>query len=241
MNEKGAITKAASTDERLWTVKDKTSVESFIVAPTSRNRDFLSFKCKIFVWYNFCAHSVVVVCELGIWFDYFVEVWKKHRNNVGEKRSLSTAIESDLSAKEKSMKKDEIRKNAITKQKKASNQAENDHSQRFQEITSTISKNPISINQARIRQVHGLIILHFHICKPLHDLYQLTKYNTICFLLISKCLFLSKWSGTQACPPFNMNWFRCQIVLKSVMGAALVEPKDRWLLQALSRKRYYQS
>lgn len=108
----------------------------------------------------------------------------------------------------------------------------------------TISKNPISINQATIRQIHGLIILHFHICNLLHDLYQLTKYSTICFLLISKCpvtyhdttwyhsrpLFLSKWSGTQACPPFNMNWFRCQIVLKSVMGAALVEPKVRWLL-----------
>ena len=60
LNEKGGITKAASTDERLRTVKDKTSVQPFLVAPTSRNRDFLTCKCKNFVWYNFCVHSVAV-------------------------------------------------------------------------------------------------------------------------------------------------------------------------------------
>ena len=42
-NEKGAITKAASTDQRLKTVKDKTCVQPFIVAPNSRNRDFLTY------------------------------------------------------------------------------------------------------------------------------------------------------------------------------------------------------
>ena len=77
MNEKGAITKAASTNERLRTVKDKTSVQLFIVA--------LICKCKTFVWYNFCANSVAVACELNIWFDSFVEVSKKHRHNVGKK------------------------------------------------------------------------------------------------------------------------------------------------------------
>ena len=49
LNEKGAITKAASNDERLRTVKDKTSVQPLIVVPTSRNRDFLTCKCKTFV------------------------------------------------------------------------------------------------------------------------------------------------------------------------------------------------
>ena len=88
--EKGSVTKAASNDERLRTAKDKTSVQPFNVFPTSRNRDFLTCKCKNFVWYNFCAHSVAVVCELNIWFDYFVEVPKKHRNNVGEKRFVGS-------------------------------------------------------------------------------------------------------------------------------------------------------
>ena len=48
-----------------------------------------------------------------------MEVRKKNRNNVGKERGLSVAIESDLSAKEKGMKKDEIRKNAATKRKKS--------------------------------------------------------------------------------------------------------------------------
>ena len=41
-----------------------------------------------------------------------------------QEKVLSAAIESDLSAKEKGIKKDEIRKNATTKRKKASSQAE---------------------------------------------------------------------------------------------------------------------
>ena len=75
--------------------------------------------------------------------------------------------------------------------------------------------------QSRLRnQIHGLIILHFHICNLLRNLYQPTKYHIICFLSYlkvsphlwwynSRALFLSKWSRTQACPPFNMHWFRC--------------------------------
>ena len=119
----------------------------------------------------------------GILVEYLVSfLWggsEKASKQCREKRGLSVAIESDLSATEKDVKKDKIRKNAITKRKKASNQAENDHSQRFQENTSTISKNPISTNQATIKQIHGLIIPHFHICNLLRSLYQLTKYNTI--------------------------------------------------------------
>ena len=70
LNEKGAITKAASFDERLRTAK----VYNYFVPPTSRNRGLLTCKYKIFAWYNFCTHSVAVACELNIWFDYFVEV-----------------------------------------------------------------------------------------------------------------------------------------------------------------------
>ena len=51
LNEKGAINKATCTDERLTRiVKDKTSVEPFLVTPNSRNRYFLPCKCKNFVW-----------------------------------------------------------------------------------------------------------------------------------------------------------------------------------------------
>ena len=185
LTEKGAITKTASNDERLRTAKDKTSVQPFIVAPTSRNTDFLTCKCKTLVWYNFCVHSVAVACELNISFDHFVEAPKKHQNNVGKKRGLSAAKESDLSAKEKSMKKGEIRKNATTKRKKAFNQAENDHRQRFQENSSLISKTPISTNQATIsltQQNPRIYYFHFHIYNLLRNLYQPTKYSTIRFL-----------------------------------------------------------
>ena len=51
LNEKGTIAKAASTDERLTRiVKDKTSVQPFLVAPNSKNRYLLPCKCKTFVW-----------------------------------------------------------------------------------------------------------------------------------------------------------------------------------------------
>ena len=89
------------------------------------------------------------------------------------------------------------------------------------------------INQlSRLRnQIHRLIMLHFHICNLLCNLYQLTKYNITCFLsqhkasrqlwwYHSRALFLSKWSRAQAYLSFNMNWFHCQIELESVMGAA---------------------
>ena len=61
----------------------------------------------------------------GMWIEYLV--WLLLGKNVGKKRGFSVTIECDLSAKEKDMKKYEIRKNAITKRNKSSNQAENDH------------------------------------------------------------------------------------------------------------------
>ena len=44
LNEKGTITQPASTDEKLRIVKDKTNIQLFIVALTSRHRDFLTCK-----------------------------------------------------------------------------------------------------------------------------------------------------------------------------------------------------
>ena len=79
-----------------------------------------------------------------------MEVQKKHQNNVGKKRGLSTAIESEISAK-KSHEKYKMKKMPQkSKKKKASNQAENGHGQHFQENTSTFSENPVPITQARI-------------------------------------------------------------------------------------------
>ena len=86
LNEKGAITKASFAHERLRTFEDKIIAQPFIVTPTSSNRDFLTVNKKPLFCTIFCAHSAVVGCELNIWFDYFVEVRKKHRNNVGKKK-----------------------------------------------------------------------------------------------------------------------------------------------------------
>ena len=48
--------------------------EAKSLTPTRRNRDFLTCRCKNFVWYNFCVHSNAAACELNIWFDYFVVI-----------------------------------------------------------------------------------------------------------------------------------------------------------------------
>ena len=78
-----------------------------------------------------------------------MEVQKKHQNNVGKKRGLSTAIEPEISAK-KSHEKIQNDKNATKKQKTGFQPSRKRPWPTFQENTSTISENPVPTTQARI-------------------------------------------------------------------------------------------
>ena len=131
------------------------------------------------------------------------------------------------------MKKDKIKKKCHNKTKLSTKQ-KMIIANYFRKILEQLVKTQFQQNKQQSclrKQIHGLIILHFHIYSLLRNLYQLTKYNPICFLshlkashhlwwYDSRALFLSKCSRIQVCSPFNTNWFCCQIVLKCVMGAA---------------------
>ena len=83
------------------------------------------------------------------------------------------------------MKKDKIRNNTTTKRKNASNQAENDHRQRFQKNTSTISENPIP-RKATFSLVQPNPLIDYSPLLHLQSLVQPVpadqKQHTICFL-----------------------------------------------------------
>ena len=122
------------------------------------------------------------------WIFGLIILWRfqKSIETMSGKKGLLAAIESNLSAKEKGMKKDEIRKNATTKRKKkVSKKQKMTITNVFRKILHQLVKPQFQQikPQSRLRnQIHGLIILHFHIYNLLRNLYQLTKYNTICFL-----------------------------------------------------------
>ena len=107
-----------------------------------------------------------------------------------EKIGLSVAIVSELSTNEKDMKKDKIKKKCHNKTKLSTKQ-KMIIANYFRKILEQLVKTQFQQNkqQSCLRnQIHGLIILHFHIYNLLRNLYQLTKYNPICFCPTSKHL-----------------------------------------------------
>ena len=168
----------------------------------------------------------------NIWFDYSVEVWKKRRNNVGKKKVCRQQLSLTFQQKRKAWKKTKREKIAQQNEKKLPTKQKMTITNVLRKILQRLVKTQFQQikQQSQINQIHVLIVLHFHIYNLLCNLYKLTKYNTVCLLshlkascdlwrYASRALFLRKWSGTDACPPFNMNWFRCQIVLERVMTA----------------------
>ena len=105
MNIKDGVTIAASNDDRVRTVKNIISSYPLIVAPNAKNRNILECKCKSYM----CFHTVAILCDTGISFDFFSEI-KKEIYLKGKKRRLIKTLESDLTDKEKGMKQGEIAK-----------------------------------------------------------------------------------------------------------------------------------
>ena len=146
LSTKDAITKAASSDERLRTVANSNgAAHPYIVSPMTKNRDYLMCKCKTFEWYCICPHALAAAQDIGICFNFLTEAKKKLESKKGKKRGLTTALNSDLRTSEKGLKKDEIQKRFS--QKKTSTESNTINSRvRFDmnSKSSTISSNPIS-------------------------------------------------------------------------------------------------
>ena len=106
LNVRDGATKA---DDRDRTVKNINSSYPLIIAPNKKNRNILECKCKSYMWYNLCSHTVAIRCDTEISFNFFSESKKKINLNK-KKRELTKALEFDLTDKEKRMKQDEIAK-----------------------------------------------------------------------------------------------------------------------------------
>ena len=100
---------AKKADDRVRTVKNIKSSYPLIIAPNKKNRNILECRCKSYMWYNLCSHTVVIGCDTEISFNFFSEIKKKINLNK-KKRGLTKALEFDLTDKEKGMKQDGIAK-----------------------------------------------------------------------------------------------------------------------------------
>ena len=68
---------AVSSDERMRAVRSSTSDRPLIILPNPRIRNLLQCKCKTNIWHCICEHALATTLNLGITFDYLVEVKKK--------------------------------------------------------------------------------------------------------------------------------------------------------------------
>ena len=121
IEEEGAITKAASSDLRMRTVKSTYGRQPQIIAPTARNPDYLTSKCRTFIMFDLCHHTLAVSVDLNIVLNFMNEVIKKLKQKVKQKRpmcNLTAAIESSLNVTQKGKRKNEItrKKKTMTKQ-----------------------------------------------------------------------------------------------------------------------------
>ena len=77
LDEPGAITKAASSDEYMRTVKSSYGPKPHLVTPSSRNRYLLTCPCKTYNMFDLCHHLLAASADIGIVMEYLMEVVKK--------------------------------------------------------------------------------------------------------------------------------------------------------------------
>ena len=80
-NSPKGVTTAASSDERMRTVRSSTSDQPLIVSPNPKNRNLLQCKCKTNVCHLIYENALAFALNLGITFDFLVEVKKKTLTN----------------------------------------------------------------------------------------------------------------------------------------------------------------
>ena len=115
VNEKGAVTKAASMEPNMRTVKSSYDVTPHIVQPKGKNKNYLHCDCRIFNWYKICQHALAASIDIGNCFEYLTEARKKIMLG---KVSLTDAINTTRKISEKGMKNNEVQKAAKKERKK---------------------------------------------------------------------------------------------------------------------------
>ena len=91
------------------TVKSSTSNQPLTISSNPRKRNLLQCNCKNNVWQLICEHTLAAAINLGITFDYLVEVKNKVltcRKNKG----FIIAVAMNASIKEKCLKKPDSNK-----------------------------------------------------------------------------------------------------------------------------------
>ena len=77
LDEPGAISKAASSDEYMRTVKSSYGPKPHLVTPSSRNRYLLTCPCKTYNMFDLCHHALAASTDIGIVMEYLMKVVKK--------------------------------------------------------------------------------------------------------------------------------------------------------------------
>ena len=113
VDEPGAITKAASSDEYMRTVKSSHGPKPHLVTPSSRNRYLLKCPCKTYNMFDLCHHALAASSDIGTAMEYLMEVVKKFEQKKQKKLSsysITNAYKSTLTVSKLGKKKNEINK-----------------------------------------------------------------------------------------------------------------------------------
>jgi hypothetical protein len=120
INEPNSITKAASDDDRLRTVKSRYGSVPLIVKPFPKNRDLFQCTCKVYKALGMCCDTIAVADEVGVLCNYLCELRKKlgKRKKSGKGAvNITAAVQSDLSSSLKGHKQNEAQKLSRRKSK----------------------------------------------------------------------------------------------------------------------------
>ena len=120
INEPNSITKAASDDDRLRTVKSRYGSVPLIVKPFPKNRDLFQCTCKVYKALGMCCDAIAVADEVGVLCNYLCELRKKlgKRKKSGKGAvNITAAVQSDLSSSLKGHKQNEAQKLSRRKSK----------------------------------------------------------------------------------------------------------------------------
>ena len=120
LNEPNGITKAASDDNRVRTVKSRYGSVRLIVKPFPKNRDLFQCTCKVYKAVGMCCDTIAVADEVVVLCNYLCELRKKlgKRKKAGKVAvNITAAVQSDLSTSLQGHKKNEIKKIARRKKK----------------------------------------------------------------------------------------------------------------------------
>ena len=77
LDEPGAITKPAASDEYMGTVKSSYGPKPHLVKPSRRNQYLLTSPCKTYNMFDLCHHALAASADIGVVMVYLMEVVKK--------------------------------------------------------------------------------------------------------------------------------------------------------------------